>query len=360
LALLAILGLGLSARIRDWTKRLTRFHWLQAGLYGAIFIVLLAVIQFPFTLFRSYLREKQFDLLKQPLDAWLIDQVKGLGIAVVLISVFATVLYAVLRRTPRTWWLWGWAVVMIFAIIGTAIGPVFITPLFNKMTPLPQSELRDRILALAKSQGVPAQDVYEMDASRQTDRIGAYVAGALGTTRIVMFDTLMKRGNTDQILMITGHEMGHYVLNHIWKTIALMAVATFVGFALLGLLFRRISARWQAAGITGISDPAGFPLLMLLFVCFMFILSPLMVTWSRMIEAEADHFGLQATGLADAAATSFLMLGEYRELAPRPVVEFLFFDHPSGRNRIHSAMEWKKEHREQVQRPSGNGVVSGH
>jgi STE24 endopeptidase len=344
LFLLAFLGLGLSARLRDWTQRLTRLRPLQAGAFGVVFILCFTAVQFPFVFYQSYLREKQFDQLTQDLSGWLWDQAIGLALGCVMIAFLLMVLYGVLQRAPGTWWLWGWLVTMAFLIFVLAVVPVYVAPLFNKFTSLPESPIRERILALARERGIPAHDVFVMDASKRTTNIGAYVAGLFGTTRIVLADTLMQRGEPDQIVMITGHEMGHYLLNHVWKGVGVLAGVTLVLFLLFRWFFNRLVAAWPTAGITGIADPAGLPLLWLLATTFLFLLLPLWNAGSRYIEAEADNFGLEVTHLPDAAATSFLMLGEYRDLDPDPVIEFVFFDHPSGKNRIHNAMEWKKAH----------------
>lgn len=355
LALLTFLGTGLSAGLRNAACRVTRFPALQAAVYGVGFVVYLDLVQFPLTYYESYLREKQFGLLSQDLRSWLVDQAKGLAVGAAVTALLLAGLYAVLRRTSRTWWLWGWAVVMAFVIVGMAVAPVYIQPLFNKFTPVPDGPVRQRVLELAKAQGVPADDVFEMDASRRSDKIGAYVAGLLGTTRVVLLDTLLRRCDLAQVEFVAGHEMGHYVLNHVWKGVAAAGVVTLAGFVLLRALFPRVAARWRSAGITGVADPAGLPLLILFLVVFITALSPALNTFSRTIEAEADHFGLEATGQADAAATAFLLLGEYRDLDPDPVIEALFFDHPSGRNRIRAAMEFKRAHpsRAAAGRPGG-------
>jgi STE24 endopeptidase len=187
LFLFAFMGLGWSARLRDWAARATRFSALRAALYGIVLVLLFSVVSFPLSFYRSYVRQTQFGLLSQSVGEWFKDALIGLAVAIVMTAILTAILYAVLARTPRTWWLWGSAVVIGFAIVSIALGPVFITPLFNKFTPLPSSPLKDKILTLAKEKGVPANDVLVMDASRRTQMIGAYVAGALGTTRIVLF-----------------------------------------------------------------------------------------------------------------------------------------------------------------------------
>jgi STE24 endopeptidase len=345
LILLAVLATGFSARLRGWVERISRFRALQTALYGVLLILLLTVLLFPLTWYQSYHRETLYGLLNQSLAEWLADQGKGLAVLLVIGSLLLVALYAVLRRAPRTWWLWGWGVVMAFLIVGLAMGPVFLAPLFNKFTPVSDAALRQKLLTLAHEQGIPADDVYEMDASRETDRIGAYVAGMLGTTRIVLFDTMLKRCTPQQIEMIMSHEMGHYVLNHVWKSVGVLGIIALGGFLFVRWAFARISTRWPAAGIKGIDDVAGLPLIMLLLLTYFFFATPLINAWSRTIEWQADDFGLNVSQQPDAAATAFLMLGEYRDLDPHPLVEKIFFDHPSGKNRIHNAMEWKKAHR---------------
>lgn len=344
LVLVALLGFGLSARMRDQAQRLTRFRPLRTGAYWIQFLVLTTLVAFPLTLYRSYFREKAYGLLSQGFSDWLLDQAKALGIGCVLGGLFLMLLYGVLRRTPRTWWLWGSAVVAAFMIFAIAIAPVYIAPIFNKFTPVHDQQVRESVLAMAHAQGIPADDVFEMDASRRTDRISAYVSGLLGTTRIVMFDTTLRRCTPAEIQMIMGHEMGHYVLNHVWKGVAYFTVVIVAGFLVVRWGFDRAARRWPRMSVTGVGDVAGFPLLNLLLALFLFATAPVTNTVIRVHETEADEFGLNASHEADAAATTLLKLGEYRELEPHPLVEWLFFDHPSGRSRIRHAMEWKQAH----------------
>jgi STE24 endopeptidase len=166
----------------------------------------------------------------------------------------------------------------------------------------------------------------------------------LGTMRIVMFDTTLKRCTPQEIQMIMGHEMGHYVLNHVWKGVGFFAVVILAGFLFMRWAFVKILARWPNIGIESVSDVAGLPLLVLLLGVFLFITAPILNSYGRTIETDADNFGLNASKYPDAAATTFLKLGEYRDLEPHPVIEVLFFDHPSGRTRILNAMHWKQAH----------------
>ncbi len=254
-------------------------------------------------------------------------------------------LYAVLRHKPRSWWLWGAAVVMAFEIVGVALGPVFIAPIFNKYTPVHDEAIRQSILAMAHEKGIPADDVYETDISRRSDRITAFVAGALGTTRVVMGDTALKRCTPDEIRMIMGHEMGHYALHHIWRGIAFSGVLIVLGFLFVRRGFAWACGRWPGMGVRGIGDVAGLPLFLLLLSVFVSVAAPVINTHTRALETEADQYRPRREPRARRGGHGhFLKLGEYRDLDPHPLVERLLFDHPSGRNRIRHAMDWKAAH----------------
>lgn len=342
--LIVLISAGISVRFRNMARRITRFRPLQTMIYWVQFLLVVTLIQFPLTIYNSYYREKAYGLLTQSLSGWLTDQAKGLLIGCILGSLLFMILYGVLRKAPRTWWLWGSAVMIVFMIVLVAIAPVFIMPLFNKFTPVKNTEIRESILKMAHEQGIPANEVYEMDASKRTDRVSAFVNGLLGTMRIVMFDNTLKRCTPEEIQMIMGHEMGHYVLNHIWKGVAFFGVVIVLGFLFVRWAFAKALARWRNTNIEGVYDTAGLPLFWLLLSVFLFATSPITNSFSRWQEDEADDFGLNASHQPDGAATTFLKLGEYRDLDPNPVIEILFFDHPSGSSRILNAMEWKKTH----------------
>jgi STE24 endopeptidase len=223
--------------------------------------------------------------------------------------------------------------------------PVYIEPIFNRYTELSDPAVRSPIVSLARANGIPAEHVYVVDASRQTTRISANVSGLFGTTRIALNDNLLHRANLHEIEAVMGHEMGHYVLHHVAKGLLFLMAMLVAAFAFLQVGFERARARWGAGwGIGGIGDPAGLPLLLLLGTIFLFVTRPLYITYSRVEEAEADQFGLNAARQPDGAAEAAVHLSEYRKLAPGPLEEVIFFDHPSGRTRILTAMRWKGEH----------------
>ena len=339
-----LLGTGLSARLRDWLERRVRFRFLQAFLYGAAYIVLTTLLSFPLALYTGFFREHKYGLSTQTFGAWMIDLLKGLGLGIFLGGLSIALLYWVFRKAPRTWWIWGAVVMILLTVFGILIAPVFIAPLFNKYTELEEPALRESILSLARANGIPADHVYVFDASKQSTRVSANVSGVLGTMRISLNDNLLRRASPAGVESVMGHEMGHYVLNHIYESIVFFILVFLVGFAFLRWAFDKAVARWgERWGVRGIADVAGLPLLAAVFSIYFFVLTPFMNTYIRTNEVEADIFGLNSAGEPDGFAEVALMLGEYRKLAPGPVEEWIFFDHPSGRNRILMAMNWKAE-----------------
>jgi Zn-dependent protease with chaperone function len=224
------------------------------------------------------------------------------------------------------------------------IAPVYIVPLFNKVTRLDDPRITGPILSLARANGIPAHDVFEVDGSRQSTRMSANVSGFGKTMRITLNDNLLRRGSPEEIQSVTGHEMGHYVLNHIYKDMTFIFLVIIAFFAYLRWGLSWSLARWgESWGIKNISDVAVLPLVFLMATLFGFVLTSIQNTQTRTTEHEADMYGLNASRQPDGFAQAAIHLGEYRKMSPGPLEEFLFFDHPSGRNRIHDGMQWKAE-----------------
>jgi STE24 endopeptidase len=339
------LGTRLSTGIRDWAERTTRFKGLQTALYAFSYILITSAVLVPWNAYEGYFREHQYDMSNQTLGAWLLDQAKGLAIGLVLGTLALVAIYAVLRKAPRTWWLWGALVLIAFAMFGAAIAPVYLEPVFNEFKPLPNSPLKAQILSMARANGIPATDVYEFDASKQTKRMSAHVSGLLGTTQISMNDNLMKRGSPEEIEGVLGHEMGHYILHHVYKGITFTGIIIVVGFAFLRWSFDKLQVHYGARwGLRDVGDVAGLPLLLFLLSAFMFVLTPVTNTLTRTMEAEADNYGINVSRQPDGFAQAAMHLSEYRKMQPGRLEEIVFYDHPSGWNRIHRVMVWKAEH----------------
>jgi STE24 endopeptidase len=342
---LLLLVTGLSARMRDLAERITRFKPIHTFLYWVQFLVLTSLLTFPLAVYEGFIREHKYGLATQTFGPWLGDQLKALGLFVVFGGLLMVVLYGIVRRLPRTWWIWGAITSLVFLTFLFLISPVFIAPLFNKYTRLEDPTIRDPILSMARANGISAKDVFVQDASRQTTRVSAFVTGFFGTERIVLNDNLLKRCSVAEIESVMGHEMGHYVMHHVYKDLLFFGILVVLGFAFLRKgsewALGRWGDKWRAHAV---GDLAALPLLALLISSYFFVLTPINNTYSRVQEYEADIFGLNAARQPDAEAEVDLKLGDYRKLDPGPIEEFLFYDHPSGRTRIYAAMRWKAEH----------------
>jgi STE24 endopeptidase len=373
---LFLLGSRISARMRDFAERKTRFKAMQVALYAILFVLLTALLAFPLHVYENFFREHAYGLATQNFSQWFAEQLKGLAFQIVLMALALIGLYAVFRRAPKTWWIWGTVVTIFFLLIGVIIAPVYIEPVFNKYKPLTDPSISEPILAMARANEIPVTQVFEVDASRQSTRVSANVSGFLGTTRIALNDNLLKQCTLPEIREVMGHEMGHYVLNHTTKLINSFGIFYLLAFAAarggFDFVLRRWGERWglrvspaaseslpddgatppsetakvivQPNAVYGIADPAGLPLLSLIFAAVFFLLTPLTNTVTRTFEREADAFGLNTSREPDGMAKVALKLGTYRKLDPTPLEEFIFFDHPSGRARIRMAMDWKAAH----------------
>ena len=347
-----LLASRISARLRDFAERVCRgSSWVPQGswqlllqviLYAIPYFLIVATLSFPLHLYENFFREYQYGFATQSFLPWFREQVTGLGVRIVAGTILLVVLYAVFRRAPGTWWIWGTIVAVLFAFFAVFIAPVFIEPLFNTYKPLANPEIRDPILAMARANQIPVKQVFEVDASRQTTRVSANVAGVLGTTRIALNDNLLKQCTLPEIREVMAHEMGHYVLNHGAKLLTYFGIFVLIGFALTRALFDAAVRRWgNKWGVRGIADPAGLPLLVLILSTLVFLATPFINTVVRVTEREADAFGINTAREPDSMAKVALKLGAYRKLDPTPLEEFIFFDHPSGRARIRMAMDWK-------------------
>ena len=340
-----LLQFGLSARFRNLGERVFKrpagITWITALCYT------LAgwLITLPWSVYRDFVREGQYDLMNQSFAAWFVDTLKAVGIDLVVFPLLAMAVYAVIRRFPRNWWLVATGVVAAFLAFGMLLSPVYIAPLFNKYTELPGGPVRDRIVAMAQAKQIPSEHIYLFDASKQTKRISANVSGIGPTIRISLNDNLLHRSSEAEIAAVMGHEMGHYVLGHVWWSLLFLSLLAAVVLYLVSRiapgLIARHGARW---GVRDIGDPASMPVLGILIAVFSLLTTPLTKTLIRIDESQADAFGLDTAQEPDAFASIAMKLSEYRKIEPGPIEEALFFDHPSGATRVRMSMQWKKDH----------------
>lgn len=339
------LGLRVSAWMRDFAEKRTGNATLQTIFYGLLHVPVGTLLGLPLAWYAGFFREHQYGMATQTLVEWLGDQGKGLMVGMVLGTLFIALIYAVIRKTGRNWWVFGTLTSMALLVFVLLLSPLYIDPLFNDYKSLPPGPTRDRILSIAHATGVPADDVVWFDASRQTKRISANVSGFGGTMRIALNDNLLVRSPPESIEAVMGHELGHYTLNHIYEGMIYFGLIFLVGFWFVAFSFDRVVARWGAGwGVRGVSDVAGLPLIGALFSVYMFAATPVVNSVIRGNEAEADRYGIATSGQADGFAFVAMQLSEYRKISPGYWEEILFYDHPSGYARVRAAMEWKAEH----------------
>lgn len=340
-----LLFTGLSARLRDWAEERTRSRAAQVMLYGAGYVAVVTLLELPLTLYEGFFREHAYGLSNQSLLAWAGDFGIGLALTLVVAVIVLPVFYAAIRTAREAWWLWGAGLAILLLIVQLVIYPVFIAPLFNHVEVMADSPLQRQIVSLARANQVPATEIYVSDDSRQSSRISANVSGFLGTARITLNDNLLKSGTPDEVLAVTGHEIGHYVMGHATRAVLLFGLVLLLAFGFTAWGFHAavdlFGGNWQ---VRKVEDVAGLPLLVALASLFFFLVTPLTNTITRTAESQADLFGLNAARKPDAFATVMLKLSSYRKLEPGDLEEAIFFDHPSGRTRIETAMDWKKEH----------------
>jgi len=340
-----LLRTGLSARFRSWAERVTKRRFAQSMLYGAPYVVVSSIILVPWTIYTGYVREKQYGLLTQGFGDWAGEQAIELAINVIAFSLIIALVMNGIKRSPKRWWLWGTGMAALTIALFLMIAPVFINPLFNTYTELAPGPVRERIVGMAQSRGIPADHIYVFDQSKQHKRISANVSGLGPTIRISLNDNLLKRTTLAETAAVMGHEMGHYVLNHGLKLAIGFGLVFGLCFWIASLVVPGIVARWGAGwGIRGIDDVAAWPVYSIVITILILVMTPVKNTLIRSQESEADAFGLDVAREPDGFAQAAMQLSEYRKIEPGPIEEFLFYDHPSGRTRVRMSMDWKARH----------------
>ena len=339
-----LLWTGLSRRMRDLAERVGRRRWLGVAIYAALFIVATFVLDLPLSIYQGFVREHQYGLSNLTFPGWLREALLGLAVTLVVGPVVLSILYAGVRRTGSRWWVWATGFAFVFTLLLDLVYPVFVAPLFNDYKPLPEGPVREAVLSLARANEIPTDHLEWFDASKQTTRISANVSGLGGVARINLNDNLLEKTSLPEIRAVLGHEMGHYVLNHPFKLAVYFGLLFGIAFAIVHYALDHALARWGSKlDLRGRADPAALPLVVAIFSIVWFALTPFTHTVIRSIEAEADAFGLNAAREPEGFAMAAMRLSTYRKLKPGPLEEFVFYDHPSGYDRVRRSMIWLKE-----------------
>jgi len=337
---------GIAQRFRDIAQRAAKGRWARMLVFYTLYVAAMFVVLLPLSWYDEYALEQRFGFAAMTPLQWLFDQLKAIGFQVVAVGVLPVLAIAwhAVEASPRRWWLWLAAGTLPVLLVSVVLQPVLFDPLFNKFTSLHDAELRREILALGARAHVPAKDVFEVDMSEKTTKVNAYVSGFGASQRIVLWDNTLRRLQRDEILFVMGHEMGHYVLHHIWKGVLLYSLAAFVAFWLVARimqgLLRQYGDRWR---LQGIRDLAAMPLLFATLNFIAYLGSPFTNAVSRRVEHEADVFALEITHDNDAGARSFLALARDNKSDPEPPawVRLMLYSHPPLGDRIRFALEYK-------------------
>lgn len=316
---------------------------LRAFLAGVATFALGFLLTLPWTLYSDWWRERDYGRSSQPLGDFVWQQGVSAMIEIVAGAIFFLAIYALIRRSPRRWWLWatGFSVAMMMLLF--VLAPVFIDPLFNEYEPVPQGPVRAALEVQAAAAGVPADRIFMFDGSRQSNNFTANAGGIFGTARIAISDVALKGASLEEVRAVTGHEIGHYVLGHSWRLIGIGTAVALAFFLLADRLFPWF-ARAFGSRATSLADPVGLPVLLFLAGLLMLLLQPALAALSRKGEAEADLYSLETVNLPDALASALVKTAEYRYPRPGVLEEIVFYSHPSVERRVLRAMEWKAAH----------------
>jgi Zn-dependent protease with chaperone function len=348
--LIAILATGWSAKLRNVAARLVPWRYARVPLWFLLFSLTTTLLYFPIWYYAGYIVPHQFGLTHQAFPAWLGDLAKGLGVDLG-VGMMLSILVTLAMRMFKRWWIAIWLGSIPLMIIGVVIWPLFIDPLFNKFVPLQDAHLRQLLLTEAQRAGIEGGRVYEVDKSKQTNEMNAYVTGIGPSKRIVLWDTLLAKMDDGEILAVMGHEMGHYVLHHLWKGLSFAIFIALITSWCAQFFFERGVVRWNLASERG--DPAALPLLLAVVSAVTFLLSPAISGFSRYTEHEADVFSLELTHDNLAAASSFVKLAEDSKVNPwpTPLMKYWRYSHPPLGERVRFALEWKGDNAQPATHP---------
>jgi Zn-dependent protease with chaperone function len=343
--LLLILRWKLAPKYRNWSEHFSSKSFLQSALFSPLLLLTIAILTLPLDIYGEWV-EKQYGISIQGWGSWSWDWIKAELISLLIGTILIWLLYVVIRRSARRWWFYFWLITLPIGVFLFFLQPLVIDPMFHKFGPLQQ---RDAALTASleqmvsrAGQNIPPERMFWMGAGEKTTDLNAYVTGIGASKRIVVWDTTIAKMNTPQIVFVAGHEMGHYVLQHIPKGLAFFAVllliAFYVGYRTIGWLLARWGSRWE---IRGLQDWASLPVPLLLLSVFLFVINPVGSAFSRYLEHQADQYGLEVThGLTpdsgQIAAQAFQVLGEVglSDPDPNPINVFLFYSHPPIADRV--------------------------
>jgi len=342
LVTLVIVRSGLLDRVQDGIRE--RRKNLRAFTVSLVFLLMTFVLTLPWTVYESWWREKSYGRTSQPFMDWFSQQLIALTVSTIITAILLIGVYWLIRKAGKWWWLWSGGLVAIVFSLVILLSPILIEPMFNKYEPVPPGKVRDAVVEMAGRAGVPPERVFMYNGSRQSNNFTANAGGIGNTARVAISDVAMKSATLDEVRAVTGHEIGHYVLKHTWWGILFYSVGAILLFWLANLLFPRFARLFGSTAT--LAEPRGVPILGFMVSLLGLVSLPVVNTFGRTLESQADMYSLQTENRPDALSTALVKTAEYRYPRPNAVEEFVFYDHPSVERRVRTAMEWKAMHPE--------------
>lgn len=319
----------------------SRASALRILLVSVTYFLVSAIISLPWGIYEEWGFEKSYGRTSQPLSDFLMQDLTGTIISSLLGGLFFLGIYALMRRAGKKWWLWSGGFAAMAISFGLLVSPILIEPIFNDYKPVPDGPVRTALLSMADDAGIPHDRLLMYDGSRQSNNFTANVSGVFGSARIAISDVALKEALLDEVKAVTGHEVGHYVEGHIWRTVGLFALLAMLGFYLADRLFPRFAKLFGSSA--QVDDPVGLPVLLFIVGLFGILATPAINLMIRQGERDADNYSLRTANLPDALSAALVKTAEYRYPRPTALQEALFYTHPSVEWRVRNAMEWKKK-----------------
>jgi STE24 endopeptidase len=317
---------------------------LRVLVISMVYVAISSLLMLPWSIYGDWWRERKYGLSSQPFGDWLWQLGLSLAIGIVLTALFLIGVYWLIRRSGRAWWLWSAGLSALLVAFVMLLAPVLIEPLFNKYTPVPPGQVRDAVVEMAQRAGIPPNKVYMYNGSRQSNNFTANAGGIGSTARVAISDVAFKNASLDEVRAVTGHEIGHYVLKHSWWGVLFVSVLAALLFWLADRTYPWFARRFGTDA--PISDPRGLPVMAFMLTLFSLLALPLLNTFSRTRESQADAYSLRTENRPDALSSALVKTAEYRYPRPGKLEEIIFYDHPSVERRVRAAMEWKAAHPE--------------
>lgn len=345
LAAWIIIRSGVLSRLQQGVERKKGRPFLASLVVAAVFILFSWALELPWSIYADWWRQKQYGLTSQAFSGWLTENLMSTAISVVFTALFVALLYVLIRRARRLWWLWAGGLTAGFIVFGMLIAPIYIEPLFNKYEPAPPGAVRDEVVAMAKAVNIPSDKIFVYNGSKQSNAYTANVSGLGGSARVAMSDVMFKKGaDIAEVRGVVGHEMGHYAHQHsLWIT-GIFSLLAIIAFFIVDRAFPSVARALNARGVTGVADPAGLPVLAVIMAVLGLLGAPVTNTLIRTIESDADRYSLTHFNEPDGLAKALVKTIEYRAATPSKLEEIIFYDHPAVSVRVRRAMDWKATH----------------